>query len=134
MAVVAGRSTRPLDSTPDLKTDISIPSAELRSAITASGWRIEPFGEIDAWWCRECWHLQSEWAPNEAEAFVTFLTDPLDESNPRRKIWGVKASPRAPDQWQSSSEEHTLSLGGKWREHVPRLISYLNGLRGKGAV
>jgi hypothetical protein len=85
---------------------------------------VEEGGE---WWCREIWRLQSTWSPRERQAFLTFLTDPMDDT-PKPKIWAVQATAT-----RSTSREpdgsYTLSLGRGWAAELPQLIRQLNALR-----
>ena len=111
-----------------MRTLMEIPAAPLRSALASDGWRIVAVDRTLAWWCRERWHLQSDWSPRNREAFLSFLLDP-EHTLEHPKVWAVKASPTPASQWQSGAGEHTLSFGRGWRSHIPEMIGYLNGLR-----
>lgn len=111
-----------------MRTLVDIPAASLRSALASEGWRVVAVDQPIAWWCRECWHLQSTWSPQSREAFLTFLVDPEHKLEPPR-VWAMKASPTPPSQWQSGAGEHTLPFGRGWRSHIPEMIGYLDGLR-----
>jgi hypothetical protein len=115
--------------------DIAVPSAELRAALSASGWRIAQVEEPDAWWIRERWHLRSEWSPQDTEAFITFLVDPQDShpgnsSRDYRDVWAIAASTHvSTERMDAESAGHLVSLGGKWKHRIPELVSYLNNVR-----
>jgi hypothetical protein len=111
-----------------MRTLVDIPSAPIRLAIENGGWRVAAVEEPNVWWCRERWHLRSMWAPQDREAFLSFLVDPEYEPN-HPKVFAVKASATPPDEWQSSPQEHTLYFARGWRQQIGDLVGYLSGLR-----
>jgi hypothetical protein len=116
-----------------MRSLVDIPAAPIRSALAGDGWRIVAVDQPGAWWCRELWHLQSEWSPCSREAFLSFLIDP-EYTLEQPKVWAVKASPGRPSEWQSGAGEHTLSFRRGWRNQIPEMIGYLDDLRKRGAV
>ena len=79
--------------------DLAVPGTVIREALTKSGWEVEEVVKPDEWWCRERWHLRSVWSPQDCEAYLTFLADPMDEHPGKdhlnyREVWAVAASPQ----------------------------------------
>ena len=106
----------------------TIPAAELRFALAKGGWRIESVQEGEGW-CREWWRLSSNWSPQTAEAYLSFLLDPQDSSRVQR-IWAVRASVTVQVRNLESEGVYTLPFTRSWRRELPHLIRYLAALRG----
>lgn len=116
-----------------MRPDISAFQTTLRTALARRGWQAEAH-ELDTWWCHECWRLQSLWAPQGLRAFLTFLIDPQSDGEQMQRgdyqVFGVKASPAVPAQWQDADAELTISFSRHWTERqLPGLITHLDTLR-----
>lgn len=102
----------------------------LRGALNEGGWTFEVV-ESSEWWCREFWRLRSCWAPVGFEAFLTFLTDPQNDS----EVWAVGITALRPtDRSEASQRGYVVSLGRGWRERIPALVSELQRLRTQSAT
>jgi hypothetical protein len=104
------------------------PHPALRAALEEEGWRVAAVEEGDEWWCRELWHLRSTWRPQDSEAFLCFLIDPMDGSRVPGP-WTVKASLVRPSQWLQQPGEYTVSCSGNERRWIPALMLCLGRLR-----
>ena len=107
-------------------------SSEIKNQLCNHGWKIADRALRPTWWADEVWRLESIWSPIGACAFLTFLVDPQNDDNDRKKgrdVWAVKASPREPDSYQRSADEYELALGRGWKAELPELFAKLDRFR-----
>jgi hypothetical protein len=109
-----------------MRTRQEIPAAELRAALAEAGWEVASVDEGAEWRRRELWRLQSIWSPRDRQAFLTFLTDPMDDS-PNPKIWAVLASATGPT--RDAADGYSASFGKEWPTHLSQLVEHLSALR-----
>jgi hypothetical protein len=104
---------------------------EIRKQLIDHGWRIasveKPFE--DEWWTTEIWLIESEWSPQGAHAYLTYLVDPQDDSH-APDIWEVRASADRPTT-RTVGEDSKLSLylGHGWLKELRAFIEGLDRLR-----
>jgi hypothetical protein len=111
-----------------MRTRAEIPTSVILSAITESGWRVEAIEESDSWRVRIIWHLKSVWSPQECDAYLLFLVDPMDDS-PSPKICAVTASAsRSPESGESKNQD-ILYFGKGWPRELNTFARQLNFFR-----
>lgn len=107
---------------------------EIRNLLAEQGWQVNPVDTVTLdWWADEMWALESAWAPQEKQAWLTFLVDPLISNSANRKkgeaIWAIMLTAQRPWNWQDDHTGLTLPLGRQREKAMKRLDAWLKAYR-----
>lgn len=104
----------------------------LNQRIADAGWRIVRKTEMPHWWADEIWQLESIWSPVGVESWITFLVDPENDDNARKKgqhVWAAAVSIQSPTSRITNEFKFVMSLKSGWRKDLEKFVSSSNHIR-----
>ena len=113
---------------------------ELAKQLPENGWQVLVVEDSGLeWWADEIWLIESVWSPRGCCLYLTFLVDPMADSQRAKgqSVWAVGTSAERPLGRGSAEGKPLLSLGHGWRSHLAEFFAGLAGLRsqaGEGAL
>ncbi len=106
--------------------------AELARQMPENGWRVLAVEDSSLdWWADEIWLLESLWSPQGFRLYLTFLVDPMADSQRAKgqAVWAVGTSIERPAGRASAQGQPLLSLGHGWRSHLEEFFAGLSAIR-----
>jgi hypothetical protein len=110
-----------------LPDNIKTQAAAIRASLSSRGWTVVEVEVLfeDEWWASEIWRLESNWSPQGACAFLTFVTDPQGRSH---DVWAVTATRQRPSRLPFDNGP-TMRLLNVWQKELPKFIDELAQFR-----
>ena len=106
---------------------------QVEELLDHAGWRIVLRDlSPDQWWLDELWVLESNWSPQDATAYVSFLVDPQGPGPGERRhgehVWAVAVTRDRPR--ERLEAEPVVSLRRRWEtRNLPELRKFIDMLR-----
>jgi hypothetical protein len=105
----------------------------LRAALEVSGWSVERVDRYE-WWIHEAWLLRSTWRPQDALAYITFVTRPDYETGRASLIadvWEIAVTLEPPRERLEHGRTN-VSVQPQWPERLREVVDAAAALRPVG--
>lgn len=105
---------------------------KIKDYLECDGWDIEYIEKDDLdWWADEIWKLKSNWSPQGAEAYLTFLVDPMNEGNRKKGegVWGLGCSKKHPLSREEAESCSTIAFGKSFKKQIMEFQLQMESLR-----
>jgi hypothetical protein len=110
---------------------------ELAKQLPGNGWQVLVVEDSGLeWWADEIWLIESLWSPQGFRLYLTFLVDPMADSQRAKGkgVWAVGTSAVRPLERGFAEGKPLLSLGHGWRSQLAEFFVGLAGLRSRAGA